>query len=306
MIFNRLEESLAVLGQIKMYKPAKLFVAADGPRPSVLGEGGRCEAVRKAVLGGIDWPCEVTTKFSVVNQGCKVAISSAITWFFQHVSRGIILEDDCVPDVSFFPFMESMLERYQDNERITHVGGFNCQNGIKRGPASYYFSKYFHVWGWATWRRAWQDYSLDFTDYEAFLEEDVLGRSFIHPQIAASWQRNFESVREKGLDTWDYQWVYLNIKRDALSIIPNVNLVRNIGFNEHATHTKLEDISVSGNVALSLDPVALTHPSFVFADNCADLYTYTEHCGIGLGEAKQPSPIARCKRFVRRILNRIK
>lgn len=302
MVFNRLDEAILVLGQIRKYQPKRLFISADGARPNIAGEAERCETVRKAVLDGIDWACDVKTKFNPVNQGCKLAISSAISWFFENVSQGIILEDDCIPSDSFFGFMEILLETYADDERIGHIGGYNTQNGIQRGLASYYYSRYYHVWGWGTWRRAWKGYSSSIEDYPDFLRDDVLTRIFPQRQIGRFWKNNFDQVYTGKLDTWDYQWVYKNLKEGRLAIIPNVNLVRNIGFNDKATHTKGLNEAISSNEALQMDLNMFSHPLFILPDVAADIYTYEEHCGLSLREKHDNNIIRRSVKKIRPLL----
>lgn len=309
MVFNRLEESLQVLERIRGARPRRLFISGDGPREGRSEEAELCARVRREILARIDWSCDVETKFSEQNLGCKQAISSAIGWFFNEVEEGIILEDDCVPDPSFFPYAQALLEKYRDEPRISHIGGFNCQRGTVRGPASYYFSRYFHVWGWATWRRAWKKYSVSMDDYEEFKEVGGMRNAFFNPRIATYWQGSLDAVHAGLLDTWDYQWSYCNFKRDSLSIVPNVNLVHNIGFNGLATHTTQESGSVGENHSQALDVDNLIHPRFLLADMDADRFTYTDHCGISLDD---PFPSGRqilllgIKRIASRVLRGLK
>ena len=152
--FNRPDTTKRVFEAIKKIKPKKLFISADGPRENKVGEKQKCLTVR-SIFDNIDWDCEVKTLFQEKNLGCKIAATTAVTWFFQSVEEGIIIEDDCLPNKSFFLFCQKMLATYRKHEAIMHISGTNFQFGNKRGEASYYFSRCIHMWGWATWRRAW-------------------------------------------------------------------------------------------------------------------------------------------------------
>jgi len=158
VVFNRLNTTKQVFAAIRKAKPYRLYVAADGPRVAKSGEVAKVKAVRDYVRENIDWDCEVKTLFRENNLGCKYAVSSAVDWFFENEEMGIILEDDCLPHPDFFDFCAKLLECHVHDDRVSVVTGNNFQNGIKRGGFAYYFSKYSHCWGWASWRRAWQQY----------------------------------------------------------------------------------------------------------------------------------------------------
>lgn len=227
LAFNRPTQTLQVLAEIRRQQPAQMFVAADGARPHVPGEAALCEETRAAILRAIDWPCELQTLFQAENLGCGKGVSTAITWFFTHVDAGIILEDDCIPDPSFFSFCTEMLHYYRDDDTIMHINGSNFQGGQQRGNGSYYFSRYSHVWGWASWRRAWQQYDFSLEKYRG-AATDELPPGLVH---------DLEAVRAHKTDTWDVQWfmcVWFNRK---WTITPNACLVRNIGYGRDATHT---------------------------------------------------------------------
>ena len=158
IVFNRPDTTAIVFQKIREIKPRKLFLAADGPRPSREGEKERCDAVRKIITEGVDWDCDVQLKFSDINLGCGRAESSAMLWFFESVGEGIVIEDDTLPDTSFFYFCKELLAYYRNDETVRMIGGNNFQGGKKRGDGSYYFSKLTHSWGYASWWRAWKDY----------------------------------------------------------------------------------------------------------------------------------------------------
>lgn len=278
IVFNRPETTRQVLDALRPDRPPLIFVAADGPRKGNDRDWTRCAETLDAVRKGIDWPCDVRYRVLEENLGCKLAVSSAISWFFDEVEEGVILEDDCVPAHGFLDFCSQMLDRYRDDGRIGHIGGYNCQYGRRRGPASYYFSRYFHVWGWATWRRAWRDYDVRMSDYPAFLAEQVLDNLFERSSIRSFWMDNFSAAAGSALNTWDYQWVYANLKKGRLAVVPNYNLITNIGYGVDATHTGSGKMRVPTIEAL---PVPLTHPGFALPCRKADDFTYRHELGMG-------------------------
>jgi hypothetical protein len=234
-IYNRADLTRRVFQEIARARPSKLFIVADGPRRDRPGDKARCDAAR-GVIRSIDWDCEVQTNLAESNMGCGERVSSGLDWVFQNVEEAIILEDDCLPHPTFFRFCEELLKHYRHDSRVMHISGDNFQFGKPRGEGSYYFSRYPHIWGWASWRRAWQHYDVDMRmwasqgnrkDYlDVFTDE--LERRF--------WRNTWQSVCEGKIDTWDYQWVFSCVARKGLSVVPNVNLVSNIGFGEDATH----------------------------------------------------------------------
>jgi len=177
LIFNRPDTTQKVFNAIRKAKPKQFFIAADGSPPDREGEIEKCQKSRK-IATSVDWDCEVKTLFRDKNLGCKIAISSAIDWFFENVEEGIILEDDCLPHQSFFWFCQELLEYYRNDTRIMHISGDNFQFGRKRGEGSYYFSKYSHVWGWATWRRAWKCFDINMKSFEEFKAENQINSIF--------------------------------------------------------------------------------------------------------------------------------
>lgn len=231
------EETKRVFNVIRKQQPARLYIAADGPRVEKDGEADRCLSIRNWVLSNIDWPCEVKTLFQNKNLGCGLAPATAISWFFSHVEEGIILEDDCVPHPDFFNYCSELLEKYRYDERIAVIGGNNFNAEKKYGNASYYFSKYSYTWGWATWRRVWNDYQYELNKLNKALLFKKLDLIFKNSLERNYWKKIFvDRLNEKG-DAWDYQLWYHVWYHNMISIVPNVNLVKNIGFNENATHT---------------------------------------------------------------------
>ena len=236
LIFNRPDTTQQVFDVIKKIKHNKLYIAADGPRENRDGEREKCEQTRN-IIKQIDWECEIKTLFQDKNLGCKIGVSSAIDWFFENEEMGIIFEDDCLPDQSFFNFCQELLEKYKNDDRIMMISGDNFQNGIMRGNSSYYFSKNSHIWGWASWRKAWNKYDVNMSTHPDFKKNNQIKNIFKNIRIQEYWISIFDSVFSEKIDTWDYQWTYAIWANDGLSIIPNVNLISNIGFRDDATHT---------------------------------------------------------------------
>lgn len=269
LIFNRPDPSFKVFEEIRKLKPARLYIAADGPRVSKVGEPEKCERARE-VLKSIDWNCDVKTLFREKNLGCKMAVSSAITWFFENEEQGIILEDDCVPDQSFFMFCRELLERYKTNTKIMHIGGNNF-NPDGSDSFSYYFSNYNHIWGWATWRRAWASYNVGLQDFPAFLAEGRIRRIFGTRLVKYSWLYKFWKVYRNKIDTWDYQWTYAIWNNNGISITPARNLVSNIGFDADGTHTKSFNEKVAEIPAQRI--MEIVHPRTIEVDHMRDKMT---------------------------------
>lgn len=236
IIFNRPDTTQIVFDQLKKIKPKKLYVAADGPRRSKVGEAEKCTLTRN-IINMINWDCEVKKLFNDENLGCKKAVSNAITWFFENEEQGIILEDDVVPNQSFFYFCSELLEFYKDDNSVMHISGNNFFYNKIKLSTSYYFSIYPHIWGWATWRRAWKLFNPDIPDFPEFKSENLISITLNQSKEKKYWLRKFELVYNNQVDTWDYQWLYTIWKNRGLCITPAKNLATNIGFGEDATHT---------------------------------------------------------------------
>ena len=273
LVFNRPHMTARAFDAIRASQPYKLYVAADGARPDREGEAALCDRVRE-IATQVNWPCELHTLFRQDNLGCKLSPLGAIDWFFQNEEEGIVLEDDCVPHPDFFPFCSEMLIRYREHESVWAVSGSNFQQGKKRGPGSYYFSRYMHCWGWASWRRAWQhnDSTLEF--WPEWKNSEAWRIFFEDPLERHYWSDIFEKLYRDEIDTWDYAWLASIFWRSGLTIIPNVNLVSNIGFGTEATHTATK--SPFSNMAVhALGD--LNHPSPVTRCQEADRYTFEYH-----------------------------
>lgn len=240
LIFNRPDLSEKVFGQIRKVRPRQLFIAADGPRKTHSEDEEKCATTRKVVMDMIDWDCEVKTLFREENLGCGLAVSQGITWFFGHVEMGIILEDDCYPDLSFFGFCEQLLKYYENDERIMMVSGTNLLPNWKTDE-SYFFSRIGTIWGWATWRRCWDLYDFEIKDLNKLIKNETIFNIPISENEIVQRIRNLKKIKAGELDTWDYQWTFTRLINYGLSIISSKNLVTNIGFNSSATHSNTKN-----------------------------------------------------------------
>ena len=268
IIFNRPDCAERMLEAIALAKPEKLLVIADGPRADRPEEAGKCAATR-AVIERVDWDCEVLTNYSDVNLGCGLRPLTGIDWVFEQVEDAIILEDDCLPHPSFFPFCEDLLKRYRDDHRVMMIGGVNFLGEWKTPYQSYHFSHFGSSWGWASWRRAWRLNDYDMKLWPLVLEENLLERLFPDPHHRQYWQNVFQSVYEKQIPgVWDYQWLLACWINSGFRIFPEVNLISNIGYRDDATHTFGD--SPFSNMQTGELAFPLRHPPFVLRSTEAD------------------------------------
>jgi len=290
LIFNRPDLALQAFSRIRAARPEHLFIAADGPRAGFPDDIKNCAETRN-LIGKIDWDCRVQTLFRKENLGCKRAVSSSITWFFENVEQGIILEEDCLADLSFFRFCAELLEYYRNDERIMVISGNNFQDSHIQPPYSYYFSRYNHCWGWATWNRSWRHFDGDLKLWpmlkDGYWIQDIIGQ-----EAYAYWQNVFNRSYAGEIDSWAYPWTFSCWVQSGLSILPKVNLVSNIGFDERATHTKDPKSNASNLPACAMD-FPLNHPPFVIRNSCADRLTFQRNF--------KPSPPSR-PRLIRRFI----
>lgn len=270
LIFNRPDTTERVLAAIRQAQPPKLLVVADGARSDRPGEAEKCQAAR-AIIERVDWDCEVLTNYSDTNLGCKARVSSGLDWVFERVESAIILEDDCLPHPSFFPFCETLLKYYREDERIMVISGDNFQFGRKRTNYSYYFSRYNHCWGWASWRRAWQHYDVEMKLWQQVKNHRWLESIFDEPSAAKYWQKIFQATYDENVDSWAYRWTFACWLQSGLTIIPPVNLVSNIGFGSDGTHTTAKN--AFANLPVAEMDFPLQHPPFMLRNAKADRFT---------------------------------
>lgn len=267
LIFNRPDATARVFDQIRSHKPKRLFIAADGPRQGNAEDVDNCRLARE-VVATIDWDCDVATLYHDKNLGCGLAPATAITWFFNHVEQGIILEDDCLPNDSFFGYCEMLLNRYTDEPQVMMVCGTSYQPKALTED-SYYFSRYPHAWGWATWKRAWAHYNFELSKDSEVERLAVLANVFATSREVKLWRNNLRMI-DNGLDAWDYQWMYWMWKNNGVCIVPWKNMVANIGFGQNATHT-LDQYSVQSKMQRH-DLKEVRHPAAIAVNDQADRY----------------------------------
>ena len=292
-IYNRPVLTARVFERIRAAMPRCLLIVADGPRAARTEDAQLCEIARK-IVSSPDWSCDLLMNLADENLGCRRRLSSGLDWVFDQCSEAIILEDDCLPDSSFFTFCTRMLNRYRDDRRVMHVSGDNFQDGNRRGAGSYFFSRYSLSWGWATWKRAWRFYDVNVAAWPAASEERWLESILDDPGEVAYWTDIFEKLHRGEIDTWDYQWLFACWRQGGLSIQPNENLVTNIGAGPDATHFKGEH-STLGIPIRELGE--LRHPSAVTRD--------AEQIALRSRNTSPESEMRKEKRWFRRARNKL-
>ena len=267
LVFNRLDTAKQVFKAIREAKPPRLYIAADGARANKEGEDKKVEAVREFILSHIDWDCEIKTFFQDVNIGCGPNVKSSIDWFFDNEEMGIILEDDVVPEESFFPFCEELLIKYKDDSRIGMISG-NNHIGNDTFSESYTFSKYKGCWGWATWRRAWKNMDFEMTWIESKSRDVIIKNMGYGKPSIEHWSNAIDNIRYNIVSAWDWQWYFSLASQNQLCIFPRFNLVSNIGFGLEATHT-FGKANKSFLLTKKLD-FPLVHPLYILGNDNYD------------------------------------
>ena len=236
LAFNRPEETSILFELLSKIKPDKIYINQDGPRNNNKKDYALCEKVKNIVINP-NWECKVFTKFSIVNNGCRESVQKGISWFFEHEQKGIILEDDCIPSISFFSFCDKMLKKYQDKDNIRVISCSNFQKDNIVGKGDYYVSKYAHCWGWATWKRAWKSYDNNLSFWDTLRKSNNWSKLHENKIEKKYWTKIFDKVKNKEIDSWAYVWQAAIWNDNGGTVTPTKNLVKNIGFNENATHT---------------------------------------------------------------------
>ena len=285
LTFNRPYHTKKVFARIREVKPQRLFLVSDGPRPNILEDENNCAQVRQ-IIANIDWECEVSENFANANMGLRKRISSGISHAFEQVEEAIILEDDCLPELDFFRFCTEMLRRYKDQEKIMAVSGNHfltsrtatVSNGLE---TSYYFLRTPLIWGWATWKRAWQYYPDDI----GFLYKEIKDKTkarhyFLNKKEYVFFKYKVRQIHHKKQDAWDYLWAIALRKRKGLCICPRVNLVRNIGFGKEATHTSEGVVRFQKSSGRLNFP--LKHPKDLDPNDAYDHYIFMHNIYVSL------------------------
>lgn len=271
IFFNRPDCAERSLAAIRAARPRRLYLVTDAPRPDVATDHTRCAATRELVERGVDWPCEVFKNYAPTNLGPQLRIVSGITWLFDHEERAIILEEDCVPDVTFFKFCEELLDRYADDTRVGMISGDQFVPGGWPTADSYRFVRLSQIWGWATWRRAWKNFDEHMALWPDAAHRGFLTKIFRLRRDRKYWHKRLAQCHRGELTVWDYQWAFARWAHDQLGIIPSRNLVSYIGFRPDALHT------VGPHPCADLPTVPmvfpLRHPISVVADHALDAAT---------------------------------
>lgn len=269
--FNRSDTTQKVFDVIKKVKPSKLYVFNDGPR---LGNNKDLKARKeiKDIIKQVDWKCKLFTNFSEKNLGCGLGVSGAITWAFETENKLIILEDDCVPALSFFDYCDYCLEKYKNNNRVMQVAGNNYTENNNYTNDDYLFSKYGHIWGWATWKRAWVNFDYEMKEWPIFRDDKNL-INITNSKQEHDYLRNiFNSYYDDRKKPWAIRWLFVKIKMGGISIVPRINLVNNIG--DIGTHSK---VKFKYHVNLD-DPLEIRkEPLFVLCNKQYDEYHFKNH-----------------------------
>lgn len=298
IIFARPDLTARVFQAIAQARPKVLLVLADGPRfPE---EKEKCLKARR-VLDNVDWECEVLTNFADTNLGSKSRVASGLDWAFSIVEEAIILEDDCLPAPSFFNYCQTLLEYYRHDGRIMHISGNNFQFGRRRTPYSYYFSKYTHNWGWATWRRAWKYFDVDMKSWPEFKSLNIIHSLSEDANEQRYWIDIFDRTYAGSIQSWDFQWLYTCWIQNALSILPHSNLVSNLGFRSDATHTSKRNVLAQ---LPTVDIWNIVHPTFVVRNREADNYTFESAYG-GSSMREKNTPTSKIRTYLKRVARKL-
>lgn len=276
-VFNRPALTDRVFSQIKHAAPRQLFIIADGPRPEHPDDLMLCAAVLE-IIKQVTWDCELHTVIRSENLGCRQSIAQGLDWVFTLTDRCIILEDDCLPEPSFFTFCESLLRQYENDLEVMTIGGCSPESDNTQHHASYYFSRYPNVWGWATWKRAWDLVDVQMNHWQSLRNTNWLTQLLPKKQHRNFWHRTFDQMDE--LDTWDYALVYACWLANGLSIRPSKNLISNIGFQESATHTKDASYFLSKLLTTKMAFPLKHPPNKIVAQSIEDQIEWLLYSGI--------------------------
>ena len=301
--WRRPKETKEVIDSLKEIKPRRLFISCDGARENNLEEFEEVKKTQAIIKNNIIWDCEVNWQISDINLGCKIGVTRAINWFFENVSEGIILEDDILANIDFFIFCQNLLEKYRADKRVWCISGSNNQDNLKRGKGTYYFGKIPLIWGWATWKDRWVNYDINMKKWPEIKSSKILDNIFFDELQKKYWFDIFENFYRFGKpNTWDYSWVFTCLINNGLTAIPNKNLIKNIGFNSLATHTKW-----SKNKYPKVQSIGkiIKDPEFIIYDLEAEKYQFDFFFG-GFSNRLKNNLILRIKNKFKRIFKKIK
>lgn len=271
VVFSRPDTTARVLDAVRRARPPRLLVIGNAARPDVAGEDERCRQVRD-LIEGVDWECDVSTNYAPEHLSMRKRFETGLDWLFSEVPEAIVLEDDCIPDPTFFPFCDALLDRYRDEDAVMSVGGSNVQFEGPPSGDSYFFSRYPAIWGWAGWTSSWEAYDPAMSDWPERRDDGWLEREFDDPHAVAYWKHLFEQTHG-GDDAWDRAFLYAGLRDGRVHAIPGTNLVTNVGFREDATHTGPEQRGVLDDVPSVPMEFPLKHPAAIERNADADAVT---------------------------------
>ncbi len=295
IIFNRPELTAKAFEQIRNIKPSRLYIASDGPRFDTEVELNLVKSTRE-IVSVVDWESDVKRKYNNHNLGCGKNVSTAINWLFENEEMGIILEDDCVASPAFFPYAGAMLEYYKNDSRIMHISGSRYNTERKRNEASYFFSKYGHIWGWATWRRAWQKFDLEMSKWPECYNDGILKDRMSSEKEYNYWSYKFNRIfNSEIMHSWGFQWQFCLFINNGLCITPRENLISNVGSS--GVHTKKANKFLFRTTIDSYK--ILDHPNFILQNSWFDNFHFLKHF------YKKRNFIVRVLRKVRRSIKKL-
>jgi hypothetical protein len=265
ILFNRPDKTQILFDVIRKEKPSKLYISADGPREGNESDQINCYKTRE-VVKKIDWKCEVRYRFLDINVGCAQGCFTGISWAFENEESLIVLEDDCIPDQSFFRFCREILGKYKDDERIMLISGTNVNTHWKRGDNSYHFSKLGGIHGWATWKRAWDKMDIKLNYWNDPVIKNLV-RGYLGRRLFFSYEKVYDQLykNRNNPTTWDYQFGFARIINSGLAVVPSSNLITNIGYGLDSTHTNNENFKTSKLNSFSIQ-FPLEHPEIIIND----------------------------------------
>ncbi len=275
--FNRPDTTKEAFNSIRKVKPEKLYVAIDGPRVNKDGESELCNEVIQ-ITKNVDWECETNYLIREKNLGCKYGVSGAISWALEKEDRVIVIEDDIIPTPSFFYYADELLEKFKDNDRIAMISG-NNYTPMEKMVDDYTFSKYGHIWGWATWKRVWDKFDVEVPDIQKEIDSNLANMNFINKKEKRFHKKSFQKlaakIKDNAENTWDHQFVFFRHQNNLLSIVPKINLCSNIGESSSRTKT----VASSSDIYYpSYDNFIIeNHPKKVICNFEYDSYHYENH-----------------------------
>jgi len=267
LIYNRPAETKRVFETIKSLKPTKLFIVADGPKNAF--DRKDCDVARK-IVEDVNWEVDMQRNVSDKNMGCAKRTASGLDWVFSKTDKAIILEDDCLPQPSFFRYCAELLDYYYDDHEVMHIAGCNLNVPLPT-DTSYIFSNWISCWGWATWARAWQKHDSTFSTWQRSSNEL---QKYIKPEHRPFWNSIFRACENGQLD-WSLPWMLDIWNNKALGVTPTKNLITNIGWGPQAS-TNWNSSSIYGHLPTGDLKFPLIHPGKdrnIFNDVLADAMT---------------------------------